>query len=82
MHSHATNHRAVSREELRAVAATEWGRNVLAVNPGFRHIYDAVAKESSDGAARIRAIQALEDLYTPRFPWQSVHCRNLVEVLV
>jgi len=52
------------RQALRIVAATEWGRNVLAVNPGFQHIYDAVADETPDGASRIRAIQALEDLYT------------------
>jgi len=52
------------RQNLRAVAATEWGRTVLALNPGFQHIYDAVADETPDGAARIRAIQALEDLYT------------------
>ena len=52
------------REALRTVAATEWGRNVLAVNPGFQHIYDAVADGTTDAAARIRTIQALEDLYT------------------
>lgn len=52
------------REALRTVAATEWGRTVLAINPGFQHIYDAVAEETSDGAARIRTTQALEDLYT------------------
>lgn len=52
------------RETLRNVAETSWGRNVLSVNPGFQHIYDALAEETPDGSARIRTIQALEDLYT------------------
>lgn len=52
------------REQLRSVAATTWGREVLAVNPGFQHIYDGLAECPADGAARIKTIQALEDLYT------------------
>ncbi|WP_404485252.1 DEAD/DEAH box helicase [Pseudomonas sp. HT11] len=52
------------REQLRSVASTTWGREVLAVNPGFQHIYDGLASGSEDGAARIKTIQALEDLYT------------------
>jgi len=52
------------REELRHVAATAWGREVLAANPGFQHIYDGLQEEDDDSTARIRTIQALEDLYT------------------
>lgn len=52
------------RAALREVADTAWGRNVLAVNPGFQHIYDALAEPATDGSARIRTIQALENLYT------------------
>lgn len=52
------------RELLRSVAATTWGREVLSVNPGFQHIYDALAESDTDGLARIKTIQALEDTYT------------------
>ncbi|MBR7195888.1 helicase-related protein [Pseudomonas sp. 14A] len=52
------------REQLRGVVSTTWGREVLAVNPGFQHIYDGLAEGAEDGAARIKTIQALEDLYT------------------
>lgn len=52
------------REQLRGVAGTTWGREVLAVNPGFQHIYDGLAEGHEDGIARIKTIQALEDLYT------------------
>lgn len=52
------------REQLREVAGTTWGREVLAVNPGFQHIYDGLAEGADDGGARIKTIQALEDLYT------------------
>lgn len=52
------------REQLRGVAGTTWGREVLALNPGFQHIYDGLAEGAEDGAARIKTIQALEDLYT------------------
>ncbi|MCE6983950.1 hypothetical protein EI534_42690, partial [Pseudomonas frederiksbergensis] len=52
------------REQLRGVVSTTWGREVLAVNPGFQHIYDGLAEGADDGAARIKTIQALEDLYT------------------
>jgi ATP-dependent helicase HepA len=52
------------RGALRRVAETAWGQSVLAANPGFQHIYDAVAEDAPDGRARIRTIQALEDLYT------------------
>lgn len=52
------------REQLRGVASTTWGREVLAVNPGFQHIYDGLAEGVEDGAARIKTIQTLEDLYT------------------
>ena len=52
------------RNSLRSVAETEWGRGVLSVNPGFQHIYDALVEDTQDGSARIRTIQALEDLYT------------------
>ncbi|MCP3024308.1 DEAD/DEAH box helicase [Cupriavidus basilensis] len=52
------------REQLRDVAGTTWGREVLAVNPGFQHIYDGLAEGPEDGTARIKTIQALEDLYT------------------
>ncbi|WP_029972132.1 helicase-related protein [Paraburkholderia graminis] len=52
------------RAALREVAHTSWGRNVLSVNPGFQHIYDTLAEPTVDGSARIRTIQALEDLYT------------------
>lgn len=52
------------RKELLCVAGTTWGKEVLAVNPGFQHIYDGLAEGSEDGAARIKTIQALEDLYT------------------
>lgn len=52
------------RQELRSVAATVWGRQVLAVTPGFQHIYDGLAEDGDDGPVRIKTIQALEDLYT------------------
>lgn len=52
------------REQLRSVVSTTWGREVLAVNPGFQHIYDGLAEGADDGEARIKTIQALEDLYT------------------
>ncbi|EIN00413.1 helicase [Paraburkholderia hospita] len=52
------------RAALRSVADTAWGRNVLSVNPGFQHIYDALAESTTDGSGRIRTIQSLEDLYT------------------
>lgn len=52
------------REQLRAVATTTWGRQVLAINPGFQHIYDGLAEGPEDGSSRIRTIHALEGLYT------------------
>lgn len=52
------------REQLRTVALTTWGREVLSVNPGFQHIYDGLAEGPEDGASRIRTIAALEELYT------------------
>lgn len=52
------------REQMRDVAATMWGREVLAISPGFQHIYDGLAGGGDDGTSRIKTIQALEDLYT------------------
>jgi ATP-dependent helicase HepA len=52
------------REQIRSVAATTWGRQVLAVNPGFQPIYDRLAEPAEGSAARIRTIHALEDLYS------------------
>ncbi|GER21420.1 DEAD/DEAH box helicase [Variovorax boronicumulans] len=52
------------REQLREVAGTMWGREVLAVNPGFQHIYDGLAEGEEDGASRIKTIHSLEGLYT------------------
>ena len=52
------------RTALRSVAQTDWGRNVLAISPSFQHIYDALAEQTTDGSARLRTIQALEELYT------------------
>ena len=52
------------REQLRHIAGTTWGREVLSVNPGFQHIYDGLAEEAEDGVARIKTIHALEELYT------------------
>lgn len=52
------------REQLRSIAGTAWGREVLAVNPGFQHIYDGVAEGGEDSVARIKTIHALEELYT------------------
>lgn len=52
------------REQLRNVASTTWGREVLTMNPGLQHIYDGLAEGEDDGMARIKTIQALEDLYT------------------
>lgn len=52
------------REQLRSVAATSWGREVLATNPGFQHIYDALAVPGDASIARMKAISALEELYT------------------
>lgn len=52
------------REQLREVAGTMWGREVLAVNPGFQHIYDGLAEGGEDGASRIKTIHSLEGLYT------------------
>lgn len=52
------------REQMRDVAATMWGREVLAINPGFQHIYDGLAEVGDDGTSRIKTIQSLEELYT------------------
>ncbi|MEW6707889.1 MAG: helicase-related protein [Pseudomonadota bacterium] len=52
------------REQLREVAATTWGREVLAINPGFQHIYDGLAEGAEDGASRIKTIYSLEGLFT------------------
>lgn len=52
------------RKELLSVVGTTWGKEVLAVNPGFQHIYDGLAEGSEAGAARLKTIQALEELYT------------------
>lgn len=52
------------REQLRLVAGTTWGREVLSVNPGFQHIYDGLAEGPDDGLSRIKTISALEGLYT------------------
>jgi ERCC4-related helicase len=52
------------REGLQSVATTAWGKNVLAGNPGFQQIYDGLSAGGEDGPARIKTIQALEDLYT------------------
>lgn len=52
------------REQMREVAATMWGREVLAINPGFQHIYDGLAQVGDDGASRIKTIQSLEELYS------------------
>ncbi|CAG9165206.1 RNA polymerase-associated protein RapA [Cupriavidus laharis] len=52
------------RGSLQEVAETDWGRNVLSINPGFQHIYDALGADAGDGISRIKTIQALEDLYT------------------
>lgn len=52
------------REQLRLVAGTTWGREVLSVNPGFQHIYDGLAEGPDDGISRIKTISALEGLYT------------------
>lgn len=52
------------REQMREVAATTWGREVLAVNPGFQHIYDGLAEGGEDGASRIKTIHSLEELFT------------------
>lgn len=52
------------REQLRFVAGTAWGREVLSVTPGFQHIYDGLAEGPDDGVSRIKTIAALEGLYT------------------
>lgn len=52
------------RKQLREVSGTSWGREVLAVNPNFQHIYDGLAEGSDDGLSRIKTIAALEGLYT------------------
>lgn len=52
------------RDQLREVAATVWGREVLAANPGFQHIYDGLAEGGEDGASRIKTIYSLEELFT------------------
>lgn len=52
------------REQLRLVAGTTWGREVLSVTPGFQHIYDGLAEGPDDGLSRIKTISALESLYT------------------
>jgi SNF2 family DNA or RNA helicase len=52
------------RAQMREVAATMWGSEVLAVNPGFQHIYDGLAGGGEDDASRIKTIHSLEGLYT------------------
>lgn len=52
------------RQSLLAVVATTWGRDVLAVNPGFQQIYDALSGPEGEALSRVKAIHALEELYT------------------
>lgn len=52
------------RARLLDVAGTSWGRDVLAVNPGFQQIYDALAVQEGEVLSRIKAIHALEEIYT------------------
>lgn len=53
------------RDALNHVSLTDWGRNVLAVNPGFQHIYDELSEnEQPNGKSRVWTIQALEEIYT------------------
>ena len=52
------------QEQLRDVAATTWGREVLAETPGFQNVYDSLSETTDDAQARIKVIQALEELYT------------------
>ncbi len=52
------------RKALVSVTSTTWGETVLQNNPGFQHIYDALAEEGVEGRARVKTIQALEDTYT------------------
>ena len=52
------------REQLREVACTTWGREVLANNPGFQHIYDGLVEGPNEALSRIKTIAALEGLYT------------------
>lgn len=52
------------REQLRLVAGTTWGREVLSVSPGFQHIYDGLLEGPDDGPSRIKTISSLEGLYT------------------
>lgn len=52
------------QEEIRLVAGTTWGREVLALNPGFQAVYDQLSEGLDQTEARIRTIHALEELYT------------------
>ena len=52
------------RAQLRSVAATSWGHEVLAVTPGFQSVYDSLSETTHDALARIKTIHALEDLYS------------------
>lgn len=52
------------REQLREVAGTTWGREVLASNPGFQHVYDGLVEGPGEALSRIKTIAALEGLYT------------------
>lgn len=51
-------------EKLRSVAATSWGKEVLAVTPGFQNVYDSLKETSHDSLARVKTIHALEELYS------------------
>lgn len=52
--------------QLRLVAQTTWGQEVLAPKPEFQHVYDDLSEnsEADDGLSRVKAIHALEELYT------------------
>ena len=52
------------REQLRVVAGTPWGREVLAINPGFQHIYDGLVEGDEESRSRVQTIHSLESLYT------------------
>lgn len=52
------------REQLRLVAGTSWGREVLLGSSDLQHIYDSLAEDHVNSALRIKVISALERLYT------------------
>ena len=64
MHAAADGWHEKAILELRAAAATPWGRNILEPSPAYVSIMEDLARNSDDSAERIRLIKEVEGLHT------------------